>query len=58
MASDLRLITAAMKINADLERIGDQAVNIAENAVKVLLPQPPLQAADRPAAHGGDRARG
>ena len=29
MASDLRLITAAMKINADLERIGDQAVNIA-----------------------------
>jgi phosphate transport system protein len=36
MASDLRLITAAMKINADLERIGDQAVNIAENAVKVL----------------------
>ena len=32
MATDLRLITAAMKINADLERIGDQAVNIAENA--------------------------
>ena len=31
MASDLRLITSAMKINADLERIGDQAVNIAEN---------------------------
>src|SRR5262249_39847247 len=30
MASDLRLITSAMKINADLERIGDQAVNIAE----------------------------
>jgi phosphate transport system protein len=42
MASDLRLITAAMKINADLERIGDQAVNIAENAVKVLG-QPPLR---------------
>ena len=34
MASDLRLITAAMKINADLERIGDQAVNIAENAMQ------------------------
>src|SRR5262249_25248595 len=31
MASDLRLITSAMKINADLERIGDQAVNVAEN---------------------------
>jgi phosphate transport system protein len=42
MASDLRLITAAMKINADLERIGDQAVNIAENANK-LLSQPPLR---------------
>ncbi len=42
MASDLRLITAAMKINADLERIGDQAVNIAENAVKVAA-APPLR---------------
>jgi phosphate transport system protein len=42
MASDLRLITAAMKINADLERIGDQAVNIAENALKVLV-HPPLK---------------
>src|SRR6185503_11316964 len=30
MASDLRLITSAMKINADLERMGDQAVNIAQ----------------------------
>jgi phosphate transport system protein len=42
MASDLRLITAAMKINADLERIGDQAVNIAEQAVRVLA-HPPLK---------------
>jgi phosphate transport system protein len=42
MASDLRLITAAMKINADLERIGDQAVNIAESALKILE-QPPLK---------------
>jgi phosphate transport system protein len=42
MATDLRLITAAMKINADLERIGDQAVNIAQNVVKIL-PQPPLK---------------
>src|SRR5262245_2195439 len=42
IASDLRLITAAMKINADLERIGDQAVNIAENVLKVL-PHPPLK---------------
>ena len=36
MASDLRLITAAMKINADLERIGDQAVNIAEKALDLI----------------------
>jgi phosphate transport system protein len=36
IASDLRLITAAMSINADLERIGDQAVNIAENAIRML----------------------
>jgi phosphate transport system protein len=36
LASDLRLITAAMKINADLERIGDQAVNIAEHTQKLL----------------------
>jgi phosphate transport system protein len=42
MASDLRLITAAMKINADLERIGDQAVNIAENAQRILT-HPPLK---------------
>ena len=42
LAVDLRLITSAMKINSDLERIGDQAVNIAENAVKIL-PYPPLK---------------
>src|SRR6187549_3088514 len=42
MATDLRLITSAMKINADLERIGDQAVNIAENAIKMLA-APPLK---------------
>jgi phosphate transport system protein len=42
LAGDLRLITSAMKINADLERIGDQAVNIAENAL-TLIPQPPVK---------------
>jgi phosphate transport system protein len=31
-ASDLRFITAALKITTDLERIGDLAVNIAERA--------------------------
>jgi phosphate transport system protein len=42
MAKDLRLITSAIKINSDLERIGDQAVNIAQNAIKVSQ-QPPLR---------------
>jgi phosphate transport system protein len=36
MASDLRLITAAMKINADLERVGDQAVNVAEQSLRLM----------------------
>src|SRR6266704_2190891 len=35
LAIDLRLITAAMKINADLERIGDQAVNVADHATNI-----------------------
>ena len=35
-ATDLRTIAAAMKINADLERMGDQAVNIAEHALKLV----------------------
>jgi phosphate transport system protein len=35
MASDLRFITSAMKIVTDLERMGDQAVNIAERAVSL-----------------------
>lgn len=33
MAGDMRFVTSAMKINADLERIGDMAVNIAERAL-------------------------
>jgi phosphate transport system protein len=35
-ATDLRFITAAMKINTDLERIGDQAINIVEQAEELL----------------------
>ncbi len=42
IAVDLRLITAAMKINTDLERIGDQAVNIAQNT-QMLLKEPLLK---------------
>jgi phosphate transport system protein len=41
-ASDLRLITTALKIVTDLERIGDLAVNIAERA-KDLNQAPPLK---------------
>jgi phosphate transport system protein len=41
MAVDLRFITAVMKINADLERVGDQAVNIAERALQ-LSSLPPV----------------
>jgi phosphate transport system protein len=41
MARDLRLITMAMKISNDLERVGDHAVNIAE-AVEHLAGQPPF----------------
>jgi phosphate transport system protein len=36
MASDLRFALAASRISADLERIGDQAVNIAQSAESIL----------------------
>lgn len=36
MAVDLRFITMAMKINLGLERIGDQAVNIAERTLLLI----------------------
>ncbi|MDH3976607.1 MAG: phosphate signaling complex protein PhoU [Deltaproteobacteria bacterium] len=39
-ASDLRLITTAIKIIMDLERIGDEAVNISERAVELNREQP------------------
>ena len=42
MAADLRAIVAAVKINTDLERVGDLAVNIAE-ATKRYLQHPPVK---------------
>ena len=36
MAADLRLIVAALKINTDLERMGDLSVNIAERAQSLM----------------------
>jgi len=41
MATDLRFLTAAIKINNDLERMGDLAVSIAERALS-LMDQPPV----------------
>ena len=42
LASDLRFITAALKITNDLERVGDHAVNIAGSAIR-LAEQPQLK---------------
>ena len=42
MAADLRVIVAAVKINTDLERVGDLAVNIAE-AGQRYLQHPPVK---------------
>lgn len=36
MAADLRFVLAVSRINSDLERIGDQAVNIAQSATRVI----------------------
>ena len=36
MATDLRFLTSAIKINNDLERMGDLAVNIVERALSLL----------------------
>jgi phosphate transport system protein len=40
MAIDLRFVVAVLKINADLERVGDQAVNITQRTMD-LLKSPP-----------------
>ena len=47
MAKDLRMLTAALKISNDLERVGDHAVNIAESAIRLkdfrpITPEPEL----------------
>jgi phosphate transport system protein len=35
MAGDLRFITTAIKLNAELERIGDLAVDVAQRAIEI-----------------------
>lgn len=42
LAADLRLVVAIIKINTDLERMGDQAVNISHNGRRYLQ-EPPLK---------------
>ena len=48
MAADLRTIVAAVKINTDLERVGDLAVNIAEAARRYSLHPPVKKLIDIP----------
>jgi phosphate transport system protein len=48
MAADLRTIVAAVKINTDLERVGDLAVNIAEAARRYAAHSPVKKLIDIP----------
>ena len=48
MAVDLRGIVAAVKINSELERVGDLAVNIAEAATRALQFAPVKELIDIP----------
>lgn len=43
VATDLRFIVAVLKVNNDLERMGDQAINIADR-VRALMGKKPLEA--------------
>ena len=56
MATDLRAIVAAVKINTDLERVGDLAVNIAEAAQRYVHHPPVKKLIDIPQM--GDIAQG
>jgi phosphate transport system protein len=48
MAVDLRVILSAVKINTDLERVGDLAINIAEAAMRYLVHPPVKELIDIP----------
>jgi phosphate transport system protein len=48
MAVDLRMILSAVKINTDLERVGDLAINIAEAALRYLAHPPVKELIDIP----------
>ena len=51
-ASDLRTIMAAMKINSELERIADQAVNISQTTLYHLLKEAPVETMELPEMAG------
>lgn len=48
LAADLRLVVAILKISTDLERMGDQAVNIAYNANDYMQGEPIKELVDIP----------
>jgi phosphate transport system protein len=48
MAVDLRVVLSAVKINTDLERVGDLAINIAEAASRYLAHAPVKELVDIP----------
>lgn len=52
LAADLRLIVAMIKINCDLERMGDQAVNIANNSERYIKGEPLKPLVDLPRMFG------
>jgi phosphate transport system protein len=59
MAVDLRAIASAVKINTDLERVGDLAINIAKASVRYLKHPPVKELVDIPRMAGiaeGDAA--
>ena len=56
MAVDLRFILAVIKINADLERVGDQAVNIAQRVMNMIEQSPIDLPVDIPAMASRVRA--
>ena len=48
VARDLRFLTAAIKINSDLERMGDLVVNVAERISSLAHSSPPAPGIDIP----------
>lgn len=56
LAADLRLVIAVLKISTDLERMGDQAVNIAYNAKDYMEGEPIKELVDIPKMAGEVRA--